>query len=76
MINIMVPTKPDWIGLVFCQLETNPVTMSLFNYHHGTGPIMLGMTLKLQGMYIEHAAQSPVKSLIEVCIGFTGSRGQ
>jgi len=24
----------DW----FCQLETNHATLSLFNYHHGTGP--------------------------------------
>ncbi len=27
------------IGVVwFCQLETNPVTLNLFIYHHGTGP--------------------------------------
>jgi len=27
------------VGLVwFCQLETNHATLSLFNYHHGTGP--------------------------------------
>ncbi len=39
MISFMVPTKPDWSGLVwFCQLKTNPVTLSLFSHHHGTGP--------------------------------------
>jgi len=36
---IMVPTKSGWIGLVwFCQLKTNPATLSLFNYHRGTDP--------------------------------------
>jgi len=30
-----------WVGLVwFCQLETNPVTLSLYNHHHGTGPVL------------------------------------
>ncbi len=37
MISFMVPTKPDWTGW-FCQLKTNPVTLSWFSYHHGTGP--------------------------------------
>jgi len=31
MISIVVPTKPGWI-----ELETNPATLSLFNYNHGT----------------------------------------
>ncbi len=32
------------IGLVwFCQLKTNPVTLSLFSHHHGTGPRFTGL---------------------------------
>ncbi len=34
--------QQSWIGLVlFCQLQTNPVTLSLFSHHHGTGPWFL-----------------------------------
>jgi len=35
----MISQQQSLVGLLwFCQLETNPATLSLFNYHHGTGP--------------------------------------
>jgi len=43
------------VGLVwFCQLKTNPVTQSVFNYLHGTGPRpgpLLPFTVVLSSFY-------------------------
>ncbi len=38
MNSFMAPTKPDWSGLVLCQLKTYPITLNLLIYNHGTGP--------------------------------------
>ncbi len=64
MVSFMVPTNKAG-GLVwFCQLKTNPVTLSLFSHRHGTGPRSTSLLLTGPVMFPCRSAKKELPSVL------------